>query len=110
MEISGYWEKDARVITVSGRIDLSEWAVLNAAFLAAQIAQRRHIVLNLAQLEEAEPWILVKLFLSYLQLRQQGIRLSLVNPQPKLRKKLEPTNIPAFVDYFSSDQEALRAA
>ncbi len=110
MEISGYWEKDARVIALSGSIDPSEWVVLHAAFLAAQIAQRRHIVLNLSKMDGAEPWIIVKLFVSYLQLRQQGVRLSLVNPQPFMRRKLEPTNIPAFVDYFSSDQEALRAA
>ncbi len=110
MEISGYWEKNARVISISGPIDQSEWMVLHAAFLAAQIAQRRHIVLNLGQLTSAEPWVIVKLFLAYLQLRQQGIRLSLVNPQPFLCKKLEPTNIPAFVDYFSSEQEALKAA
>ena len=110
MEISGYWEKDARVISLSGPIDPLEWVVLNAAFLAAQVAQRRHIVLNLSKLECAEPWLIVKLFMSYLQLRQQGIRLSLVNPQPFMRKKLEPTNIPAFVDYFASDQDALKAA
>ncbi len=110
MEISGYWEKDARVIAVSGSIDPSEWVVLTAAFLAAQIAHRRHIVLNLSKMDGAEPWVVVKLFTSYLQLRQQGIRLSLVTPQPFLRRKLEPTNIPAFVDYFSSDLEALRAA
>lgn len=110
MEISGYWEKDARVIALEGSIDPSEWTILSAAFLAAQIAQRRHIVLNLSRLDSAEPWIIVKLFLTYLQLRQQGIRLSLVSPQPYMRKKLEPTNIPAFVDYFSSDQDALKAA
>ena len=110
MEILGYWEKDARVISVSGKIEQTEWPVLQAAFLAAQIAQRRHIVLNVAQMDAPEPWFLVKLFLAYLQLRQQGIRLSLVNPHPLLRKKLEPTSIPAFVDYFASDQEALRAA
>ena len=110
MEISGYWEKNARVISISGTIDPSEWMVLNAAFLAAQIAQRRHIVLNLTQLNSTEPWVIVKLFLAYLQLRQQGIRLSLVNPQPFIRKKLVPTNIPTFVDYFSSEQEALKAA
>ncbi|MDA0738662.1 MAG: STAS domain-containing protein [Nitrospirae bacterium] len=110
MEISGYWEKNARVIMVSGAIDESEWMVLKAAFLAAQIAQRRHIVLNLTQMNSTEPWIIGKLFMAYLQLRQQGIRLSLVNPQPFIRKKLEPTNIPALVDYFSSEQEALKAA
>jgi len=82
MEISGYWEKDARVIAVSGSIDPSEWVVLTAAFLAAQIAHRRHIVLNLSKMDGAEPWVVVKLFTSYLQLRQQGIRLSLVNPHP----------------------------
>ena len=110
MEISGYWEKDARVISISGSMEPSEWIVLNSAILAAQIAQRQHIVLNLSKMEGAEPWIIVKLFIAYLQLRQQGIRLSLVNPKPVIRKKLEPTNIPALVDYFSSDQEALRAA
>jgi len=110
MEISGYWEKNARVISVSGPIDPSEWMVLNAAFLAAQIAQRHHIVLNLSQLTSSEPWLIAKLFLAYIQLRQQGIRLSLVNPQPFIRKKFEPTNIPALVDYFSTEQEALKAA
>jgi len=110
MEISGYWEKDARVISVSGRIDPSEWPIMQAALLAAQIAHRRHIILNLSQLEEPGAWVLVKLFLAYIQLRQQGIRLSLVNPQPQFRRILEPTNIPAFVDYYSSDQEALKAA
>lgn len=110
MEISSYWEKDARVISLTGSIDPSEWMVLNAAFLAAQIAQRRHIVLNLSKMDGAEPWVIVKLFMTYLRLRQEGIRLSLVNPQPFMRKKLEPTNIPAFVDYFLSDQEALKAA
>ena len=110
MEISGYWEKNARVISIWGTIDQSEWAVLNAAFLAAQIAQRRHIVLNLSQLHSTEPWFIAKLFLAYLQLRQQGIRLSLVNPQPFIRKKFEPTSIPALVDYFSSEQDALKAA
>lgn len=110
MEISGYWEKNARVISISGTIDPAEWMVLNAAFLAAQIAKRRHIVLNLTQLNSREPWVIVKLFLAYLQLRQQGIRLSLVNPQPFIRKKLERTNIPTFVDYFSSEIEALKAA
>ena len=112
---SGYgnfWllEKNARVISVSGPIDPSEWMVLNAAFLAAQIAQRHHIVLNLSQLTSSEPWLIAKLFLAYIQLRQQGIRLSLVNPQPFIRKKFEPTNIPALVDYFSTEQEALKAA
>ncbi len=110
MEISGYWEKDARVISLAGSIDLSEWVVLSAAFLAAQVAQRRHIVLNVGKLNRVEPWFIVKLFMTYLQLRERGIRLSLVNPQPFMRKKLEPTNIPAFVDYFTSDQEALKAA
>lgn len=110
MEISGYWEKNARVISISGPIEPSDWIVLNAAVLAAQIAQRRHIILNLSQMNNPEPWVIVKLFMTYLQLRQQGIRLSLVNPQPFMRKKLEPTNIPAFVDYFSSEQEALMAA
>jgi len=110
MEISGYWEKNARVISIFGSIDQSEWMVLNAAFLAAHIAQRRHIVLNLTQMNSTEPWVIDKLFMAYLHLRQQGIRLSLVNPQPFIRKKLEPTNIPTFVDYFSSEQEALRAA
>ncbi len=60
MEISGYWEKDARVISLAGSIDPSEWVVLNAAFLAAQMAQRRHIVLNLSKVEGAESWVTVK--------------------------------------------------
>ncbi len=110
MEISGYWEKNARVIMVSGPIDQSEWMVLKAAFLSAQIAQRRHIVLNLSHMNSTEPWVIDKLFMTYLRLREQGIRLSLVNPQPFIRKKLETTNIPAFVDYFSSEQAALKAA
>ena len=110
MELTGYWEKNARVIILEGACDQSEWVVLEAAIVAAQIGQRHHIVLNLSAVTLIEPWIIGKLFWKYLQLRDQGVRLSLVNPPLGIRNKLERTNIPALVDYYTSDADALVAA
>lgn len=109
MYISSYWEKDARVLSLAGQFEVEEWVVLEAALLAAQIGQRRHIVLNLGQVTCSDRRILGKLFFAYLRLRQQGIRLSLVNPQAWIRETFERTNIPALVDYYSSDHDAVMA-
>ena len=40
MELSGRWEKNARVLTLSGEFKKSEWILLEAAILSAQIGRR----------------------------------------------------------------------
>ena len=109
MQLTSYWEKDARVISLAGQFKMEEWVVLEAALLAAQLGQRKHVVLNLGQVSCSDRRVLAKLFFAYLRLRQQGIRLSLVNPQEWIRDVFERTNIPALVDYYGSDDEALGA-
>ena len=110
MEISGYWEQDAKVITLTGSCEPSDWVVLEAAFVGAQIAQRKHIVLNLGAVTFSDHWILAKLFLKYVQLRRLGVRLSLVNPPKLIREKFVRTSIPSLVDYYATDQDAILAA
>ena len=107
MHLTSYWEKNARVIKLTGQFEVGEWVVLEAALLTAQIGQRRHIILNLGKVSCSDRRVLGRLFFAYLRLKQQGVRLSIVNPQGWVRGVFERTNIPTFVDFYGSDHEAL---
>ncbi len=86
MFVSGRWEKDARVINLSRPFNQSEWVVLEAAMLAAQIAQRRRIVLNFAEISSSDRSIIGQFLLTAHRIKPEGVQLSVVLPKPLVRE------------------------
>jgi anti-anti-sigma regulatory factor len=110
MELSGRWEKNARVLTLSGEFQKTEWVLLEAAILSAQIAGRSRIILNIEQVSFPDRAVWAKLLFLCLQYHRKGIRLTFVTPQQWIRQRFERTTVARLADYYSSEQEALLAA
>ena len=110
MELSGRWIKNARVLTLSGEFKKSEWILLEAAILSAQIGGRSRIILNIEHVSFPDRTVWAKLLFLCLQYHRKGIRLTFVTPHEWIRHRFERTRVAQLADYFSSEQEALLAA
>ena len=80
------WLKEAQVLLLSGRLDQSGEMVLGTAISKAQEAGCGHIMLNLEQISWIDSSAIGRIFLTYHELRRQGVRLSLINPKPAIRQ------------------------
>ncbi len=105
MFVSGRWEKDARLINLSRPFNQSEWVVLEAAMLAAQIAQRRRIVLNFAEISSSDRSIIGQFLLTAHLIKPDGVQLSVVLPKPLVRENLSSINGSSSLAIYHSEEE-----
>jgi len=95
------------VLTLSGRFDQKNDMALETAMLRGQEKKVLHVVFNLEQISTIDTAGIGRLYVTFFQLKQKGICLSLVHPKPSVREILELVEIPKILRVFESDDAAL---
>ena len=110
MLLSERWEKDSKVIILSGRFDKSARVGLETAIAQAEEALCHHIILDLANVSSIDSAGIGKLFLAYHHLHRKGIQLSLMNPRPVVEKILNLVKLSTVMPICKSHEEVFTAA
>jgi len=92
MQIASRYLKDAKVFTLKGLFDDHAKSEFDLAITCAEEIRCYHIILNLAKVSKIDSAGLGRIILCMQKLRNQGIRLTLLNPAPHVRRLLEPKN------------------
>ena len=104
------WEKDAKVIILSGRFDKSARVGLETAIAQAEEARCHHIILDLANVSSIDSAGIGKLFLTYRHLQRKSIQLSLLDPRPVVQEILNLVELSKVLAIHKTDQDVLTAA
>ena len=99
--------KGAQILSFTGRFDKYAKDNLEAAIVRAQEADCHQIILNLACLAWIDSTGLGRILLTHYRLQPQGIRVSLINPTPRVREMLELVRIPDIIPIFDTSEEAM---
>ena len=95
------------ILTLSGRFDQKNDMALETAMLRGQEQKVLHVVFNLEQISTIDTAGIGRLYVTFFQLKQKGICLSLVHPKPSVREILDLVEIPKILRVFESDNAAL---
>jgi len=100
---------EAQMFLISGRFDQSGEFTLGNAISKAREAGCGHIMLSLEQVSWIDSSGIGIIFLTYHELRRKGIRLSLINPKPAIRQRLDLVDIPRLIPTYATEEEAASA-
>jgi anti-anti-sigma factor len=95
------------VLTLSGRFDQKNDMALETAMLRGQEQKVLQVVFNLEQISTIDTAGIGRLYVTFFQLKQKGICVSLVHPKPSVREILDLVEIPKILRVFESDNAAL---
>ena len=97
----------AQILSFTGRFDKYAKDNLEAAIVRAQETGCHQIILNLACLAWIDSTGLGRILLTHFRVQPQGIRVSLINPTPRVREMLELVRIPDIIPIFDTSEEAM---
>lgn len=95
------------ILTISGRFDQKNDTALETALLRGFEKNVLHVVFNLEQVSTIDTAGIGRIYLTFFQLKQKGICLSLVKPKPRVLEILTVVEIPRNLRVFESDDAAL---
>ncbi len=99
--------KGIQILSFTGCFDKYAKDNLEAAIARAQKIGCHQIILNLARLSWIDSTGLGRILLTYYRLQPQGIRVSLIDPTPRVREMLELVHIPDIIPVFDTSEEAM---
>lgn len=100
---------DATVLDLSGRFDAAAKATVQTAIDEALKLGVDHLIINLAGVPFVDSAAIGLLALTHQKFRQNGGRVSLINPQPEVRLILDMAAMPQLIPSYANLEEALQA-
>ncbi len=76
------WDKETRILLLSGRFDKTARVPVETALAAGEGRQCKHVVLDFANVSSLDSAGIGKLLLLYHSLRKNGVALTVMNPRP----------------------------
>ncbi len=95
------------ILTLSGRFDQKSDMALETALLRGEERRVQHVVFNLEQISTIDTAGIGRIYVTFFQLKQKGVCLSLINPKPSVREILDLVELPKVMRVFESDEAAL---
>lgn len=110
LTVKEHFQRNTKVLELSGRFDYHSKLGLEAAILGAQEIGCEQVILNFSNITWIDSVGLGQLFLWYHRMRPNRIRLSIVSPQAAVRQLLECSNLPDVVPIYHTEEEAILAS
>ncbi len=110
MQIASRYLKDAKVLTLKGWFDYHAKSEFDLAITCAEEIRCHHIILNLGEMSGIDSAGLGRIILCMQKLRNQGIRMTILNPAPHIRELLELFGFSSSLPICHSEEEALTLA
>ncbi|GIX06813.1 MAG: hypothetical protein KatS3mg115_1216 [Candidatus Poribacteria bacterium] len=107
--ITGRRYEGVAIVAAEGRLGLPELPRLERAVRETRQGLGPRLILDLTRVRVVDSSVLGLLIRLHLQLRSEGGRLILVNPQPTVQRALEVTRLNTVLEVYSTMDQALRA-
>lgn len=107
LQIRKQRDSHATMFILEGQLDYHSTAGLTPLILEAKDLGCPHIILEFSQITGIDTVGLGQLFLWYHKLHPYQLKLSIVNPSPRIRDILKQSRISELVPLYGSQQEAM---
>ena len=87
------WDKETRILLLSGRFDKTARVPVETALASGEGRQCKHVVLDFAKVSSLDSAGIGKLLLLYYSLRKNGVALTVMNPRPSVEELLHFVNL-----------------
>jgi anti-sigma B factor antagonist len=87
------WEKETRILLLSGRFDKSARVPVETALATGEDRRCSQVILDLSKVSSMDSAGIGKLLLLYHSLRKNGVALTVMNPRPSVEELLHLVNL-----------------
>lgn len=107
MEVMERLHGDVLVLMISGKVSYYSRKIFQAVIKNAGTSGARTIIIDLSGVRWMDSAGLGLLVLGYLECERRQISLSVVGPQPSIKRLLEDANVASLLPVFATDEQAL---
>lgn len=107
MEIIERRTGEAVVLDLRGRLDFRVSGAFIGALEKVEEAGDQHLILNLKEVSYVDSAALGLLHFAHKKFRPARGKVTILHPQPHIRKVLELANIPSIIPICTAEEEAL---
>ena len=93
MLVMARWERQTRILQLSGRFDKNARVPVETAIAASEGHRCKHVMLDCSKVSSMDSAGIGKLLLLYHSLRRKGVALSVMNPRPSVEELLHLVNL-----------------
>ncbi len=107
MHITEHIHDGVWILKVSGSLNFYSRKTFQAVMRNAESGSTNHVVIDLTMVENIDSMGIGLIALSQARLALQGMVLSLVGPQSRVKDVLEMANIPKVIPIYQTEEEAI---
>jgi anti-anti-sigma factor len=97
MLVTTRWDKETRILLLSGRFDKSARVPVETALAAGEGCPCKQVVFDFSKVSSMDSAGIGKLLLLYYSLRKKGVALTVMNPRSSVEGLLQMVNLAAFI-------------
>jgi len=93
MLVTTRWDKETRILLLSGRFDKSARVPVETALAAGEGYPCKQVILDFSKVSSMDSAGIGKLLLLYYSLRKKSVALTVMNPKPSVEELLHLVNL-----------------
>ena len=97
MLVMAKWDKDVRILLLSGRFDKTARVPVETALAAGEGKPCKQVIFDFSKVSSMDSAGIGKLLLLYHTLRKKGVALTVVNPRPMVEDLLQVVNLATII-------------
>ena len=97
MLVTTRWDKDTRILLLSGRFDKAARVPVETAVAAGEGCPCKQVILDFSKVSSIDSAGIGKLLLLYYSLRKKGVAITVMNPRSSVEGLLQMVNMAAFI-------------
>ncbi len=105
MLVMARWDKETRILLLSGRFDKTARVPMETALAAGESRRCTHVILDFSKVSSIDSAGIGKLLLLYYSLRKKGAALTVMNPRPAVEELLNLVNLATLFPIVQSQRE-----
>lgn len=110
MLVMAKWDKETRILLLSGRFDKAARVPVETALAAGEGRLCKHVILDFSRVSSIDSAGLGKLLLLYHSLRKKGSALTVMNPRPSVEELLHLVNLATVIPIVQHKPEVRSVA
>ncbi|MDT3776604.1 STAS domain-containing protein [Nitrospira sp. MA-1] len=105
MLVRARWEKETRVLLLSGRFDKFGRVPIETALAAGEGRACNHVVMDFSRVSSMDSAGIGRLLLLYHSLRRKGMGLTVINPKPSVETLLDLADLTTIIPIIPEKSE-----
>ncbi len=97
MLVRARWDRETRILLLSGRFDKAARIPVESALAAVEGHPCKQVVLDFSNVSSMDSAGIGKVLLLYHSLRKKGVALTVMNPRPLVEELLNLVNLAMFI-------------